>query len=152
MVDLTVLENVMLGPMFGSRRLRVKEARAVAMQALEEVGLDREAYSRPVSLSLAQRKQLELARLLASAPALALVDEAMAGLSTDQMQKAEALLTRLRAQGVATIVVEHVPGVIARIADEICVLHHGKVLVWGSPRQVLAHPHVVAAYLGASHV
>jgi ABC-type branched-subunit amino acid transport system ATPase component len=150
MDDLTVLENCMLGAMFGSRRWDKGAARTAAHEALEEAELSESARARAGELSLAGRKQLELARLLATAPRLALVDEVMAGLSPAQVGVAERALFGLRERNTALILVEHVPGVIARMADDIIVLHHGNVLAHGNPQEILSNQDVVDAYLGTS--
>jgi branched-chain amino acid transport system ATP-binding protein len=152
MPDLTVLENVMLGAMFGSRRLPRREAVRHARSALEEVGLDWLAGKPPTAASLGERRGIELARLLTMRPTLALMDEVMGGLSAKNIAMTERIMLRLRDEGVTLIVVEHVAGVISRIADEICVLHEGRVLRWGTPAEVLADEQVIDAYLGrASH-
>jgi branched-chain amino acid transport system ATP-binding protein len=148
MPDLTVLENVMLGAMFGSRRLPRREAEIHARAALDEVGLGWLAPKPATAASLGERRGVELARLLTMRPTLALMDEVMGGLSAKNVAMTERILLRLRDEGVTLIVVEHVAGVISRIADEICVLHEGRVLHWGSPAEVLADERVVDAYLG----
>ena len=145
---LTVLENVMLGAMFGSRWLSQHEAEVEARRALDEVGLGWLAAKHPHEASLGERRGLELARLLAMRPTLALMDEVMGGLSARNVELTERIILRLRDEGVTLIVVEHVAGVVARIADEICVLHEGKVLRWGLPAEVLADRAVIEAYLG----
>lgn len=148
MPELTTLENAMLGALFGRHRMPVAEARRVATDALDRVGLAQRANQPVSSLSLAQRKSLELARVMATQPRLALIDEAMAGLAGAQVREAEAILRDLRAGGVTLIVVEHVPGVIAAVADEVCVLDQGRVLRWASPTEIMADPDVIATYLG----
>jgi branched-chain amino acid transport system ATP-binding protein len=145
---LTVLENVMLGAMFGSRWLSQREAEVEARQALDEVGLAWLAEKHPHEASLGERRGIELARLLAMRPALALLDEVMGGLSAKNIDVTERIIVRLREEGVTLIVVEHVAGVISRIADEVCVLHQGRVLHWGPPAEVLADRRVIDAYLG----
>ena len=146
--ELTVLENVMLGAMFGHRWLPKAQARVVAMEALEEVGLAWLAHKHPYQASLGERRGIELARLLALQPRLALLDEVMGGLSARNIELTERIINRLRDDGVTMIIVEHVAGVISRIADEICVLHEGRVLTWGPPAEVLADRRVIDAYLG----
>lgn len=145
---LTVLENVMLGAMFGSRWLTHREAEAEARRALGEVGLLWLADKHPHEASLGERRGIELARLLTMRPRLALLDEVMGGLSAKNVAMTEEIILRLRADGVTVVVVEHVGGVLARVADEICVLHEGRVLRWGTPTEVLTDPDVVDAYLG----
>ncbi len=145
---LTVLENVMLGAMFGSRWLRQPEAEAEARRSLDEVGLAWLADKSPHQASLGERRGIELARLLTMKPRLALLDEVMSGLSAQNIELTERILLRLRDEGVTLIVVEHLAGVVSRIADEICVLHQGRVLRWGLPSEVLADRAVIGAYLG----
>jgi branched-chain amino acid transport system ATP-binding protein len=145
---LTVLENVMLGAMFGSRWLPQREAEAAARRSLDEVGLLWLADKHPHEASLGERRGIELARLLTMRPTLALMDEVMGGLSAKNIALTEQTILRLRDEGVTLIVVEHVGGVVARIANEICVLHEGRVLRWGPPAEVLADRSVIDAYLG----
>ena len=145
---LTVLENVMLGAMFGRRWLPQREAEVEARRSLDEVGLGWLAHKHPHEASLGERRGIELARLLTMRPTLALMDEVMGGLSAKNVDLTEQIILRLRDEGVTLIVVEHVAGVVSRIADEICVLHEGKVLRWGTPTEVLADRRVIDAYLG----
>lgn len=145
---LTVLENVALGAMFGSRWLPRAEAEAEAMRSLEQVGLEWLAPKQPHEASLGERRGIELARLLTMRPRLALLDEVMGGLSAKNVEMTERTILRLRDEGVTIIVVEHVAGVVARVADEVCVLHGGRVLRWGTPAEVLADRDVIDAYLG----
>jgi branched-chain amino acid transport system ATP-binding protein len=145
---LTVLENVMLGAMFGSRWLPQREAEAEARRSLDEVGLGWLANKHPHEASLGERRGVELARLLTMRPTLALMDEVMGGLSAKNVELTERIILRLRDEGVTLIVVEHVAGVVSRIADEVCVLHEGHVLRWGAPADVLADRRVIDAYLG----
>lgn len=148
---LTVLENVALGAMFGSRWLPQREAEVEARRSLAEVGLEWLANKHPHEASLGERRGIELARLLTMRPKLALMDEVMGGLSAKNVEMTERIILRLRDEGVTLIVVEHVAGVVSRIADEICVLHEGRVLRWGAPAAVLADRDVIDAYLGRGH-
>jgi ABC-type branched-subunit amino acid transport system ATPase component len=145
---LTVLENVMLGAMFGSRWLPQRQAEAEARRTLDEVGLLWLADKRPHEASLGERRGVELARLLAMKPRLALLDEVMGGLSAQNIELTERIILRLRDEGVTLVVVEHLAGVVSRIADEVCVLHQGRVLRWGTPGEVLSDRAVIGAYLG----
>jgi ABC-type branched-subunit amino acid transport system ATPase component len=138
----------MLGAMFGSRWLPQREAEAEARRSLDEVGLLWLGAKHPHEASLGERRGIELARLLAMRPTLALMDEVMGGLSAKNIELTEQIILRLRSEGVTLIVVEHVAGVVARIADAICVLHEGRVLRWGPPTDVLADRQVIDAYLG----
>jgi branched-chain amino acid transport system ATP-binding protein len=146
--ELTVLENVMLGAMFGSRWVSQREAAKEARYNLDQVGLGWLADKQPYEASLGERRGIELARLLTMRPTLALMDEVMGGLSAKNVEMTEQIILRLRDEGVTVIVVEHVAGVVSRLADEICVLHEGRVLRWGRPAEVLADRQVIDVYLG----
>ena len=123
-------------------------ARPRAEQALARVGLLHRRDSLPDCLSLAELRKLELARALALAPRLLLLDEPMAGLSAEEIDDTVGLLTELRAQGIAILAVEHVMRAVLAMADSVYFLHQGSVLRSGPPVEVLADRRVVAMYLG----
>ncbi len=123
-------------------------ARGRAEQALARVGLLHRRDSRPDCLSLAELRKLELARALALAPRLLLLDEPMAGLSAAEIDDTVGLLAELRAQGIAILAVEHVMQAVLAMADVVYFLHQGSVLRSGPPADILADRRVVAMYLG----
>ena len=129
------------GPHVRSPRLR-------AERALARVGLLDRRDSAPDCLSLAELRKLELARALALAPSLMLLDEPMAGLSATEIDETVQLLLELRAQGIAILAVEHVMRAVLAMADVVYFLHQGTVLRSGPPADVLADRRVVAMYLG----
>ena len=122
--------------------------RARAEQALARVGLLGRRNSVPDCLSLAELRKLELARALALAPSLMLLDEPMAGLGAAEIDETVALLLDLRAQGIAILAVEHVMRAVLAMADVVYFLHQGSLLRSGPPADVLADRRVVAMYLG----
>jgi branched-chain amino acid transport system ATP-binding protein len=144
--SMTVLENAMVGAMLRTR------ARGAAENASREVlafaGLERRASDPASTLTVAEQKRLEIARALASGPRLLLLDEAMAGLTPGEVQEAVALVRRIRARGIACIVIEHVMEGVMPLADRLLVLENGKKIAEGAPSQVAADPAVIAAYLG----
>jgi branched-chain amino acid transport system ATP-binding protein len=144
--SMTVLENAMVGAMLRTR------ARGAAENASREVlafaGLERRASDPASTLTVAEQKRLEIARALASGPRLLLLDEAMAGLTPGEVQEAVALVRRIRARGIACIVIEHVMEGVMPLADRLLVLESGKKIAEGAPSQVAADPAVIAAYLG----
>lgn len=146
---LTVLENVMVGA-FASQARRVDAERA-ARAVLERVGLDAQAGLIAGSLTLADRKRMEIARCLATRPRLLLMDEAMCGLNLTEMQAMIALVRSLRDEGLTVILVEHIMDAIAELADDVIALNGGLVLAQGTPARVLGDPRVVEAYLGEQH-
>jgi branched-chain amino acid transport system ATP-binding protein len=159
---LSVLENVMLAPrgQLGERPwsnwLRPaavaeeeKRTRDAAMHWLDFVGLARLAHEPARVLSGGQRKLLELARVMVSAPALVLLDEPGAGVNPALLDEIMARITELnRNHGVSFLIVEHNMDLIAQLCDPVLVMSEGRLLTQGTPDEVLADPRVVQAYLG----
>jgi len=114
-------------------------------------GLAQRAADDAALLTAAQQKRLEMARALATAPRLLLLDEVMAGLTPAEVQEAVDLVRRIRARGIACIVVEHVMEGIMPLADRILVLDNGRKIADGPPAAVAADAAVIAAYLGDGH-
>ncbi len=94
------------------------------------------------------RKRLELAKALAMRPRLLLLDEVMAGLNATEVDEVIEVIRKIRGQGVAILVVEHVMRAIRRLSDRVMVLHHGEKIAEGGADAVFADPGVVEAYLG----
>jgi branched-chain amino acid transport system ATP-binding protein len=147
--SLSVVENVMVGAML--REKAVPAAEAIALETLAFTGLEERADDPAALLTVAEQKRLEVARALATAPRLLLLDEVMAGLTPAEVHGAVDLVRRIRARGVACIVVEHVMEGIMPLADRILVLDNGRKIADGPPAAVAADPAVIAAYLGDDH-
>ncbi|HEX2114038.1 MAG TPA: branched-chain amino acid ABC transporter permease, partial [Alphaproteobacteria bacterium] len=147
----SVLENVALYATFGAAALDRAAAEKAALHWLHFVGLGERAHSLPLTLNLHQRKLLELARALASGARLILLDEILAGLTPAEITNAIALIKRIQAAGATIIFVEHNMRAVQALADRVVVLNYGKVIASGLPRDVMAHPDVVTAYLGQGH-
>jgi branched-chain amino acid transport system ATP-binding protein len=146
---LTVRENVAIGAMHGhDRDHSVREALATADELLRLVGIAQHAKATPSQLNIADARRLELAKALACRPRLLLLDEVMAGLRHQEIDAAVELIHRLRESGITIVAIEHVMQAIISISDRVLVLHHGSILAEGPPREVLADPRVVEAYLG----
>jgi branched-chain amino acid transport system ATP-binding protein len=145
---LTTLENVMVGVAFGGRGAALDAAQARAREVLGFVGLGDKAALSPQSLSIVELRKLELARALGSGARLLLLDEIHAGLTPGEMGEAIALIERLRARGLAIVMVEHLMRIIMTVCQRIIVLHFGKKIAEGTPAEVARHPAVVRAYLG----
>lgn len=146
---LTTLENAMVALVFGPRASGLAEAEARARTILESVGLGGKADLPPDHLNIVELRKLELARALASGARLLLLDEINAGLTTTEIQEAIALIEGLRRQGLAILMVEHVMRVILRVCERIIVLHFGRKIAEGTPREIAGDPAVITAYLGA---
>jgi branched-chain amino acid transport system ATP-binding protein len=149
--NLTVLENVMTGALFGPKsRARARaHVRHGALDLLGFVGLGRRAGDYPASLTLSGRKRLELARALATKPSVLLLDEVIAGLNPAEVQRLVALIRQIRDErGMSIMMIEHVMPAVMTLCDRIVVLNHGQKISEGPPAAVARDPLVVAAYLG----
>jgi branched-chain amino acid transport system ATP-binding protein len=143
---LTVLENVMTGAY--CRVARRSRAREIALDWLEFTGLIHRKDAVARSLTIADRKRLEITRALATQPRLLLLDEVMAGLTPTETEAAVDLLQRVRERGLSMVVIEHVMRVIMSISDIIVVLNYGKKIAAGDPQAVANDQAVIRAYLG----
>jgi len=148
-VRLTVRENAAIGSMFSSHRIPHRdEALERAQIALERVGLAAKADHSPRTLTLAERKRLELARALAMNPKLILLDEVMAGLNHTEVGRVVDVVRDLNVEGLTVIMVEHVMKAIMATCHRIVVLHFGRKIADGTPEDVVGNADVIAAYLG----
>jgi branched-chain amino acid transport system ATP-binding protein len=144
---LSVLDNVMVGSFL--RAKTAAEARTHSLQILEKLGLAPKAALPASSLTLPDRKRLEVARALATRPRLLLLDEVMAGLRpTECDQMVEVFRELNRAEGLTILLIEHVMRAVMALAKHIGVLHHGEVIARGTPEEVVRHPAVLECYLG----
>ncbi len=155
----TVLENVALGAhqrahrgwISSMLRLDRKEEAAVLADAraqIERCGLGDLADQPAASLALGQQRIVEIARALASHPAVLLLDEPAAGLRHLEKQALTDLLRQLRAQGLGILVVEHDMGFVMNLADRVTVLEFGTVIASGTPAEIQRNERVLRAYLG----
>jgi ABC-type branched-subunit amino acid transport system ATPase component len=153
--SLTVLENALLGAMFGvpDGVLSEREARQRARDALAFVGLDERA-NRPVSsLNLHQQRFLEMAKALASRPKVLLLDEVMAGLNEAELAHSVDIVRSVRdTLGTTILWVEHVMSAVVQLAERAVVLNFGQLIADGEPEVVMRDPQVVDAYLGRARV
>jgi len=150
---LTVRENVAVGAMFGRRAggLPTRPALAAADEVVEFVGLGPKGAAAVTSLTIADRKRLELARALAMEPALLLLDEVMAGLNATEVEWAMGLIQQVNRRGITILVIEHVMKAIMGISHRILALQHGRRIALEAPREVAADPQVIEAYLGRGY-
>jgi len=151
--SMTVRENAAIGALFGSAeaRMRPKAAFEWADEVLDLVGLAPKARSTVGSLTIPDRKRLEVARALATRPRLLLLDEVMAGLNPVEVDAALDVVRRIRASGVTIVLIEHVMRVVVGVCTRAVVLHMGQLLAEGSPQEVLQDRRVIEAYLGEKY-
>jgi branched-chain amino acid transport system ATP-binding protein len=147
--EMTILDNVMVGAYLRHHGWRA--ARAKALQVLEMTGLKDQAELRAKSLGTPGRKRLEIARVLASEPRLMLLDEALAGLTPSEIQRAIALVRDIHKLGITIVIVEHIMEVILTLAQRVLVFNQGRVIASGKPQEVIDDPAVIEAYLGRGH-
>ncbi len=148
--QLTVWENVLLGSLLDSGRA---EAQDRAWLIVEALGLTDVAYETVERLGPGTRRRVEIARVVATRPRVILLDEALAGMSSEEIVEVAGAVAALREWGVEGVVaVEHVLSAVRDLADRMVALDFGKVVAAGTPDEVLAHEEVVNSYLGTGAV
>jgi branched-chain amino acid transport system ATP-binding protein len=147
--SMSVLDNVVVGALV--RTAKTREARRKAHEVLAFAGLDHRADAPANELTPAEKRRLEVARALATAPKLLLLDEVMTGLTPVEAQKGAALVRSIRDIGITVVMVEHVMEIVMPLADRAIVLDLGRVLFEGKPSAAARDPKVIAAYLGERH-
>jgi len=146
--DLTLLDNVTVGACFGREYLDLHDARKVALEVLQQVGLADRANMLARSLTIAGKKRLEVARALAAKPKLLLLDEVLAGLNPTEITQMIELIRKIRDGGISVFMIEHLMQAIMSLSDHIVVLNLGRKLAEGRPDEVVHNSDVVEAYLG----
>ena len=143
-------DNVAVAAMYGRRRLDVAAARAEAERLLARVGFEGALSAHGDALPYFDWKRIELARALACAPDLLLLDEWLAGLNPTELEAGIALVRTLAQDGMTILMVEHVMHAIRSLCGHIVVLDAGRVIAAGTPEEALAHRDVMRVYLGES--
>ncbi len=143
---LSVLDNVIVGAL--RRERRVPQARRRALEILESLGLGAKRDLPASSLTLPDRKRLEVARALATGPRLLLLDEVMAGLRPTECDQMVEVFRELNRGGLTILLIEHVMRAVMALARQVVVLHHGEIIAQGAPAEVVRNPAVLECYLG----
>jgi branched-chain amino acid transport system ATP-binding protein len=145
---MTVFENALVGAMYGGQVYSTGEANDRCVDALDRSGLLDKANRMAGSLTLLDRKRLELARALATGPELLLLDEIAGGLTEAEAHELVELVNEIRAQGVTIVWIEHVVHALLAVASRLLVINFGAKLAEGEPRTVMASPDVRRVYMG----
>jgi branched-chain amino acid transport system ATP-binding protein len=147
---LTVEDNVMIGALL--RNADTVRATQTAHDVMRQLDLFDKRARLAKSLTLPDRKRLEVARALATAPQLLLLDEVMAGLRPTETDRMVAILRELNAQGLTILLIEHVMRAVMALANRVLVLHHGAQIALGTPESVVREAAVIESYLGAEAI
>ena len=147
--NMTVLENVISGAMFGRKVLKnAKEAREYAEEILQFTGMYEKKDLYPMDMGTPFKKRLEVARALATDPDLLLLDEVMAGLNPTETDEAVELFRKINDQGTTILLIEHVMRAVTNLCKKVVVMHHGEKITEGTPEEVMNDPYVIEIYLG----
>jgi branched-chain amino acid transport system ATP-binding protein len=147
--SMTVAENLMVALDFSEREhISVAQRRDVMMSILTRMGLAAKANASTASLSQVELRKMELARAMATHPKLLISDEAMAGLSSSEVDEVLDLLMSLAQQDITIIMIEHIMQAVMRFSDRVMCLDAGKIIAMGTPAEVMANQRVQEAYLG----
>lgn len=141
----SVLESLVFAPRYRAEE-RTFQDRAMAL--LERFGLENVAHVLAANLPYGDQRRLEMARALATDPKLILLDEPTAGMNPIETQQLGEQIIRLRADGLAVLVIEHDMSLIQQVCDELYVLNFGQIIAHGTPDEVRRDPLVIEAYLG----
>lgn len=144
---MTVFENLLVGATYGGQ-MSEDEADPICIEVLERTGLVKKANLLAGSLTLLDRKRLELARALATQPEVLLLDEIAGGLTEHEAKDLVSLIKEIKAQGVSMIWIEHVVHALLAVADRLVVINFGSKLAEGRPDDVMNDPEVKRVYMG----
>jgi len=144
---LSVIDNVTVGALL--REKSVSAAKKLAAEIVEKLGLGAKRDLPAASLTLPDRKRLEVARALATRPRLLLLDEVMAGITPTECDLMVSVFRELnRTDGLTILLIEHVMRAVMALAQQVVVLHHGEIIARGTPEQVVRDAAVLECYLG----
>jgi branched-chain amino acid transport system ATP-binding protein len=153
--EMTVLENVIVGVLFGQEEMLVsqEQAREEAWKWLEFVGLKVDEDARPGELTAGNLRRLELARALATGPRLLLADEIMSGLNQEEIDQTSQVLKKIHEElGLTILWIEHIMGALMNLVERVTVLDYGQVIAEGTPEEVARDERVIEAYLGQEKI
>ncbi len=147
-LNLTVIENVRIGALFGEKGNSLSER---VSKGLELTGLSKKRDALVRNLPIEERKLVEVARALASSPSLLLLDEPIPGLNPSEIQRFIDLVKTVHTDGTSILIVEHVMRPIMSVSDKIVVMHHGEKIAEGKPQEIASNEQVIRVYLGEKY-
>ena len=149
--SMSVLENLVVPLEYVVHRgsLHTADTRSEAMEILRGMGLADKADTRANRLSQVELRKMELARAMAARPRLLISDEAMAGLSSNEVAEVLEILFKLNATGITIIMIEHIMQAVMRFSERVVCLDAGRIICEGSPQDIVRNADVQRAYLGA---
>ncbi len=150
--NLTVYENVLVGLYFGKPGRERGMTNGEANELLRLTGLLQKANIPARSLTLVGRKELEIARALATRPEVLLLDEAISGLNPTETETMMGLIRNIQGRGITVFMIEHIMKAVMGLSDRILVLNFGELIAQGTPEQVSKNKDVIEAYLGTEGV
>ncbi len=147
-LNLTVLENVMVGIYFGRTNTASGEGNDNAMEILSQLNLEKKHNWFAKDLTMAEKKRLEIGRAVATNPQLILLDEVMSGLTPKEIEQMVTHIRTIFDKGITILLIEHVMKAVAALSHRVMVLNYGKKICEGTPSEVANNEEVVKAYLG----
>jgi len=149
--SMSVLENLVVPLEYVAHRgsLHTADTRGEALQILKDMGLAEKADAPSSTLSQVELRKMELARAMAARPRLLISDEAMAGLSSNEVSEVLEILFKLNAAGITIIMIEHIMQAVMRFSQRVVCLDAGRIICEGTPESIVQNPDVQRAYLGA---
>ena len=147
--SLSAMENVMIGLGFGRAEPMNKEDRvSEAFRILQMVGLENRLNHAAEGLTLVEKKYLEIARALATAPEVLLLDEVVSGLDPTEVIRTMGTIQKIRESGITIIMIEHILKVVMTLCERVVVLNYGVQIAEGPPEEVVIDEAVIEAYIG----
>ncbi|MCG6878238.1 MAG: ABC transporter ATP-binding protein [Deltaproteobacteria bacterium] len=147
--SLSAIENVLIGLAFGRTESMTKKDRvAEAFRILQMVGLEKKINHVAEGLTLVEKKHLEIARALATAPEILLLDEVVSGLNPTEVTKTVETIQQIQESGITVIMIEHILKVVMALCERVVVLNYGVQIAEGPPKAVVRNEAVIEAYIG----